>query len=1344
MIMIGNSYEVGAQLIINNSYSAKQLVEDFFVGSGVQVSNVTLNGQTQITQLGAFTNTNTKLDLSSGILLSTGYSNHASINGTNTNSSFTSQGINCAGGTSGLCLAGDSDLNNILGNTTYDAAVLEFDFIPTSDTIRFKYVFASEEYNEYACTQYNDVFAFLLSSSSMPQQNIALVPNTTRPVAINMINNGTVGLLGSVSNCSGSNGSLNYSNLFKDNSGGPFIQFDGMTTALEAVAAVQPCQTYHIKLVVADAIDGAFDSGVFLEANSFSSDIIDVSLQTPNDDSIVVENCNIATITLSLNNNVTSPYPITYNVLGTASNGADYQNLSGVSTIVTGQKSVDITIQPISDNVFEGTETIILEIQTSPCHQDTVTIFLNDEVLLDQPNVSCMNANAVSITYNWLAVPNAIGYRVTYNNGLSWDTLAANQLQYTVYGLFPNTNAALWVQPLGGYSICTPHPIDTGSCSTLPCNITGQLINAVNVTCFGGSDGSITVQQNGGRFPFQYFLDNTLPQNSPNFQNISAGHHIITIIDADSCIIHLNFTLSEPPAISIISDSLLPTLCVNSIDGAAYFSANNGIGNYTYTVNSISNTTGIFKNLAEGKHFITVTDSNNCTSIDSFIIQSPTPIILTSSSTPTLCKGENTGTALVFASGGTVNNQYQYLWNNNQNTAQAINLSAGQYQVTITDDNGCFDTTSISITEPNDIQFTTIQIDSTSCFGTNDGSANVIATGGNGNFSYRWSNGDLVSNITNVSAGQYQINATDDKGCQDSMIISIEEPLIFEITQIDAQHISCFGAANGSATLHTNETGNMTYFWSPSGQNTLTATNLNSGWHYVAVTNVHGCEAHDSIFINEPNPINTITQVIQSASCFNGSDGQAIVMISGGTPFYDNQYQYLWNTSPSQTTAIATNLTGGLTYSVTVTDSLGCSMVNSILMTHPSQLTATPVVTDVFCYNGNDGSASVNIVGGTPNYQYQWSNNTNNSTVNQLSAGVYYLTVTDLNNCTSITSFEVHEPTALTLDIQKQDVFCKSEATGQATALVAGGSPNYHFQWNDNQQSNHIENLITGWYYLTVTDDHLCEIKDSIFINEPQNTLQATFIKRDVTCFGDRNGQIAINVNGGILPYQYSLDGENYTNAHILAGLSADTYPIFIRDNNGCIFDTITTIEEPLAIELSAGIDQLLKWGEKTTISTILKNAVEPLTYEWSPPNGLSCLDCTAPIASPLQETFYSVKVIDARGCTAMDKITIRIIKSNQIYVPTAFSPNNNGVNDFLFVQSDENQVRKVLNFKIYNRWGEMVFEARDIPPNAPTFGWNGYFKGKKRDSNVVTWTAEVEFMDGETSFFKGHTTLIK
>ena len=339
IISLGYAFIMQAQLVVQTNLTPEQLVQQVLVGGGVSVSNVTYQGNNFMH--GSFINgETTNLGLDEGVVLSSGgvqfIPNPASV--------FANQGYG---------LPGDPTLNTITTSATHDASVLEFDFVPTADTLRFKYVFGSEEYNEWVGFSYNDVFGFFVSGpkpnglGSYVNYNVALIPGTSLPVSINNVNLGS------------------YSQYFINNEGlgGTTIVYDGFTVVFTAILVVVPCEQYHIKLAIADAGDDAYDSGVFLEANSFSSSGPSTNVSFSNSSNwfgAAIESCNHAELTFQLEEIRNEDYFIVrQQTLGTATLNVDYGLSPSSDTlwIPAGELSTSLLILPYADNLLEGTET---------------------------------------------------------------------------------------------------------------------------------------------------------------------------------------------------------------------------------------------------------------------------------------------------------------------------------------------------------------------------------------------------------------------------------------------------------------------------------------------------------------------------------------------------------------------------------------------------------------------------------------------------------------------------------------------------------------------------------------------------------------------------------------------------------------------------------------------------------------------------------------------------------------------------------------------------------------------------------------------------------------------------
>lgn len=359
-----------------SGWTADSLVRNVLLGTGVEVFNVQFNGSSGVINCSAIGSFNTganatNLGIEEGIIIGSG------------SVSFAAGANNSGGGSvaSGCATYTDPTLTAVATGTLNDVATLEFDFITKADTVKFNYVFASEEYPEYTCSDFNDIFGFFLSglnpSGGMYNNyNIARIPGTNIPITINSVNGGSGGSA-SASGCY-----YTYSQYYVDNANGTTIQYDAFTTVLTAIAPVIPCTPYHVKMCIGDVTDGAFDSGVFLQANSFSANAIVTDFSNPtnrNTPRILYEGCYGVDIVFSRPQakSINELIPITY-IGGTASNGQDYTYINNSITFPADSSSVTLHIYPSLDGEIEGEETIILAYQATPCETDTVYLTIYD------------------------------------------------------------------------------------------------------------------------------------------------------------------------------------------------------------------------------------------------------------------------------------------------------------------------------------------------------------------------------------------------------------------------------------------------------------------------------------------------------------------------------------------------------------------------------------------------------------------------------------------------------------------------------------------------------------------------------------------------------------------------------------------------------------------------------------------------------------------------------------------------------------------------------------------------------------------------------------------------------
>ncbi|MFK7950069.1 MAG: choice-of-anchor L domain-containing protein [Saprospiraceae bacterium] len=981
------------------------------------------------------------------------------------------------------------------------------------------------------------------------------------------------------------------------------------------------------------------------------------------------------------------------------------QTTASISSLAAGTYYVTVT----DDNMCSTIDSVIIAEPSAITYTTTPT------------NLLCNNDNSGNIVLTASGGTGTLTY--SWSNGETTSTIS-------------NLAAGTYIFTITDSSAC----FEVDSVTITEPTVLTSSTTSTDISCFGANDGTGTVTPAGGTMGYTYLWTNGM--SGATATGLGAGVTYVTITDANMCTTVDSVTIVEPTQI-ITNVTGTDATCNGLTDGTAIIAVTGGVSGYTYTWDGIVATDTV-SNLGAGWHYVLVTDATSCMALDSILTNEPAPIVLSTSMTSVSCSGGNDGTATVSATGGASGFSYQWNTSPAQFTATATNLTTGTYIVTVTDANGCFNVDSIAVTTPNPLT-ATLTGTNVDCFGATTGTITTAITGGVTPYNYAWNVGATTGNLINVPAGNYTVTITDGNNCFVIETIDITQPLAPIVITLDKTDVACNGGNDGTATAAvTGGTAPYTYSWNTTPQQvTPVATGLAVGTYTLTVTDANGCQQVASTSVQQPS---SITAVIteQGASCFGGNDGTATVAASGGTP----GYTYIWNTVPQQVGTTATNLTGGQSYTVTVTDSLGCMITQNITITQPAEIKLTTTQTNITCNGFTDGTATVLPTGGTPGYTYLWGGNANNqttATANDLGLGSYSVTVTDANGCTATISITIIEPNPLFMDVGKTDVLCKGDATGTATATFSGGNEPYSPVWSyNNTATNNINNLPAGTYYLTLTDGNNCQLTDSVIVEEPLEELSLNAETVDNLCFGDRDGEISIDGVGGTYPYQFSLDGENYSNSNRFIGLEAGNYTIYNRDANGCLYNENITITEPDEFTIDAIEDLDMEFGDAAILDVTTTNGIAPITYIWTPAAFLSCSDCQSPVADSLSvDTYFEVFATDNNGCTAESAMFVRVSTPRYVFIANGFTPNDDGNNDVLYVQGGRG-TSEVVSFQVFDRWGELVYEAMNAPINDETYGWDGTYKGQDMNGGVFVWAVEVLFEDGKTVTYKGSTILIR
>ena len=673
---------------------------------------------------------------------------------------------------------------------------------------------------------------------------------------------------------------------------------------------------------------------------------------------------------------------------------------------------------------------------------------------------------------------------------------------------------------------------DVNGCSaTASINISEPLqltatATGTSVSCYGGTDGAATVSVSGGTVSYTYLWNDPAAQKTAAAGNLALGTYQVTVTDANGCTATASVNIDQPALLTASIDAT-EVKCFGGNDGSAMVNVSGGTASYTYLWNDpLAQTTQTATGLKTGTYNVKVTDANGCTTSASVTINEPTLLTASTTGTPAKCFNGSDGTATVSVSGGTAS--YTYLWSDplGQTTSTASGLAAGSYTVTVTDLNLCQATASVTITQPTQIIIAETHIDS-KCSGSKPGSIDITVSEGTPGYTYSWvgTNGFTSTNedISGLAGTQsYTITVTDANGCTASSNIFINEEKNITLAETH-QDINCFAGNNGSIDLDV-KGGKKPYVYSWYNTNDLGTviattedlTNLVAGTYRAVVVDGNGCDEDITVTLIEPEKL-VATVSGNNIKCFGGNDGSATVSVSGGTV----SYTYSWNDAANQTTQTASGLKVGQ-YTVTVTDAKGCSVSSSVTLIEPTLLQASVTSSNVNCYGGNNGSATVSVSGGTSSYTYLWDDLAaqTTATATNLFAGNYNVKVTDSNGCSISATITITQPGApLVVLASATDVICYGNSNGTASSTVTGGTIPYSYLWNDasSQTTPIATGLKAGTYQLTVTDARGCTSSVTIDVSQPA-LLTASVSGFDVKCFGGNDGSASVTPAGGIAP----------------------------------------------------------------------------------------------------------------------------------------------------------------------------------------------------------------------------------
>ena len=881
--------------------------------------------------------------------------------------------------------------------------------------------------------------------------------------------------------------------------------------------------------------------------------------------------------------------------------------------------------------------------------------------------------------------------------------------------------------------------------------------SVTDIDCNGNESGAIDLSVDGGTANYIYAWtktgDDSYSATTQDLTDLSAGTYNVTITDASDCTTTNSFTIVEPTEL-IIADAGLSTeiACFGDngqirvdITQESVPATEDSTPEYTYVLyqgDSVVQTTTTSDlnytfDAPAGTYKVRVTDASGCFKETTDItLTQPDPISISTNNTSNVsCNGGSDGLIDITISGGTTNNSSSYIieWikendsNFSANNEEISNLSSGTYTVTITDSNDCSVSDTFIISEPDELT-SSGSITNIDCNGNENGAIDLSVDGGTANYIYAWTKtGDdsysaTTQDLTDLSAGTYNVTITDASDCTTTNSFTIVEPT--ELIIADAglsTEIACFGD-NGLIRVNITQATVASYTYAlyqgDSVVQTTTISDLNytfsapAGTYEVRVTDANGCASSFTTELTQAEEELLIDIEKTDLNCYNSNNGTITVTTTGGVA----PYTFSW--SDSGTGSFRDGLTIG-TYTVTITDSIGCVKVRTVEIENGDLFNIDPVVTPISCFGADDGSIELNLEGGVSPISFIWSDDSNaGQSRNNLPPGDYSVLIQDASGCEIQRDFTIIEPEEISISaVVTNATDCDNPASGSIDLQISGGNSPYIFQWSNGAVTEDISALIAQTYSVTVTDSKGCISEKEFTITRPDDleidlatNIYAVCESREVF----QNNTLSIS--GGVAPYIIQWSGGEVTgnNNEIMDTKIDGSYQVTVTDALGCSesisFDVSTPeIGFPDFTYDSFYLSNYDALSTKDPIDFTNLSTEDFFSVYWDFGDGNYSEEVDAQHTYDKKGTYQVTLTVEfILGCSYSITKTIYIGDSFEIVIPNAFTPNNDGYNDnFRAVYYGF----KYLKMQIFDTWGTLIYSEESRTDEL--IGWNGRIGSK-------------------------------
>lgn len=696
-----------------------------------------------------------------------------------------------------------------------------------------------------------------------------------------------------------------------------------------------------------------------------------------------------------------------------------------------------------------------------------------------------------------------------------------------------------------------------------------------------------------------------------------------------------------------------------------------------------------------------------------------------------LCFGADSASIVTNVTGGIPfpgASPYQFTWTGpdgfSSSAASISNLAPGTYSVTILDQGGCPFSESYVITEPTQLVVDSFSETDVTCFAAANGTISIQAAGGTPPYSYQWTKDTATfssdHNLVNLAPGIYEVTISDANSCGPvTQSFTITEPPLLEVTLSSQINVECFGQNTGAISVSTIggtpvETSpgvfGYTYAWSgPSGfvSSDQNLTNIYAGTYDLVVTDNNGCQDNLQVVVTEFPEI-IIAYTTTPISCYGANDATMTVTLSGGNA----PYTFTW--SNLSTSLTQTNLSAD-SYTITVVDSFGCVKQETIVIPEAPVFMIDPVVTQISCHGENDGSIQLNLTGGISPVVLVWSDgSTDGLTRNGLPPGTYTATITDSKPCVITRTFVIVEPQPLAATANVTDALdCTVTDSGAIDLIVSGGTPPYAYAWSNGATTEDLTHLTNGNYAVEVVDSRGCRLHVQYTINRPDPLAISIDTRTTADCEAKTvRQQFFASVTGGFPPYALSWSSGTISGANneIMETATNGTVILTVVDASGCTVNYSVNVDIPVIGEIDFNPDSFgyLHYGiysihDPVTFLSDIDGDFESVFWDFGDGTFSSEVN---PVHTYVNSGSYVVvqTVRFPFGCEYKRVITLVVEQGYFLTIPTAFTPNNDHLNDNY---KPVHKRLQNLKLEVYDSWGSIIYsETGDT-----LVGWDGKIK---------------------------------